>query len=122
MTTFSPPQDIFAARARHVISEHHKKYEDALNEMQGPLLRHLPDVPEVSEALPVCIIGAGAAGLYTGLILDSLGIPYQILEANPNLYGGRIFTKNFYSTNKNNYDYYVCDKFLLDFSFNSLHQ
>lgn len=42
---------------------------------------------------PVCIIGAGAAGLYTAMILDDFGIKYEILEASGRN-GGRIFTKN----------------------------
>lgn len=41
---------------------------------------------------PVCIIGAGAAGLYTAMILDDFGIKYEILEASGRT-GGRIFTK-----------------------------
>lgn len=41
---------------------------------------------------PVCIIGAGAAGLYTAMILDDFGIKYEILEAFDR-HGGRIFTK-----------------------------
>jgi len=30
--------------------------------------------------MPVCIVGAGVAGLYAGMILKSLGIPFKILE------------------------------------------
>ena len=37
----------------------------------------------------VLIIGAGAAGLYAAYILKSMGIDFQILEANTN-YGGRL--------------------------------
>jgi hypothetical protein len=40
------------------------------------------------------IIGAGAAGLYAAMILQDLGIPYQILEANERI-GGRLFTHRF---------------------------
>lgn len=42
----------------------------------------------------ICIIGAGVAGLYTAMILDSLEIPYEILEANSRI-GGRIYTHRF---------------------------
>ncbi|TFY70187.1 hypothetical protein EVG20_g2809 [Dentipellis fragilis] len=43
---------------------------------------------------PVGIIGAGTAGLYAAMILQDLGVPYQILEANDRI-GGRIFTRRF---------------------------
>lgn len=43
---------------------------------------------------PICIVGAGCAGLYTAMILDTLDIPYEILEANDRI-GGRIFTHRF---------------------------
>ncbi|RDB24913.1 hypothetical protein Hypma_008040 [Hypsizygus marmoreus] len=43
---------------------------------------------------PIGIIGAGAAGLYTAMILQSLGIEYEILEANDRI-GGRLFTHRF---------------------------
>lgn len=53
--------------------------------------------------VPVGIIGAGVSGLYAALILQSLGIPCEILEATERV-GGRVFTHRF-STQK--YDYFV---------------
>jgi hypothetical protein len=104
----SCPDDIFAVRARYVINDHHEKYKQELDrKMPGPIKDYLPEVPKVTAALPVCIVGAGAAGLYTALIFESLGIPCQILEANPDLVGGRIFTKTFKSADNPNYNYYV---------------
>jgi cation diffusion facilitator CzcD-associated flavoprotein CzcO len=44
--------------------------------------------------LSVGIIGAGAAGLYAAMILESLGIDYEILESSQRI-GGRIFTHRF---------------------------
>ena len=44
---------------------------------------------------PIGILGAGMAGLYTALILDDLGIPYEILEADTTRIGGRIYTHQF---------------------------
>lgn len=41
-----------------------------------------------------CIVGAGAAGLYTAMILDSLGLSYDLLEANDRN-GGRVYTYPF---------------------------
>lgn len=51
----------------------------------------------------VGIIGAGASGLYTAMILQDLGIEYELLEASEKV-GGRLFTHHF--GEKRN-DYYV---------------
>ncbi|TFK36513.1 hypothetical protein BDQ12DRAFT_609672 [Crucibulum laeve] len=53
--------------------------------------------------LPVGIIGAGIGGLYTALMLDFLGISYEVLEAKSHS-GGRLFTHHF--KNGKFYDYY----------------
>ncbi len=53
----------------------------------------------------VCIVGAGVAGLYIAMILDSLEIPnltYDILEANTRV-GGRVYTHHF---SEKKHDYY----------------
>lgn len=42
----------------------------------------------------VGIVGAGMAGLYTAMILDSLEITYEIIEAS-NRIGGRVYTHRF---------------------------
>ncbi|KAI1328961.1 hypothetical protein F5Y16DRAFT_397922 [Xylariaceae sp. FL0255] len=47
------------------------------------------------DKIKVGIIGAGIAGLYTALILDDLGFEYDILEANPDRVGGRLYTHYF---------------------------
>ncbi|KFZ00613.1 hypothetical protein V501_10597 [Pseudogymnoascus sp. VKM F-4519 (FW-2642)] len=47
--------------------------------------------------LKVGIIGAGAAGLYAAVLLDSLGIEYDIIEASDRV-GGRIYTYRFNET------------------------
>ncbi len=49
----------------------------------------------------VCIVGSGMAGLYSALILDHLGIPYDILEAASRP-GGRILTY-YFSTKPHDY-------------------
>ena len=67
--------------------------------------------------LKVGIIGAGAAGLYSAILLDSLGIDYEILEANTRI-GGRIYTHRFDEEKwlasapgePDYYNYYVCIK------------
>ncbi|KFX88596.1 hypothetical protein V490_07535 [Pseudogymnoascus sp. VKM F-3557] len=45
----------------------------------------------------VGIIGAGAAGLYAAILLDSLGIEYDLIEASDRV-GGRIYTYRFNET------------------------
>ena len=44
--------------------------------------------------LSVGVIGAGASGLYAAILLQSLGIEYEIFEANDRA-GGRIWTHYF---------------------------
>ena len=68
--------------------------------------RHLPRRQDhKSKALPtgtkVCIVGAGISGLYSALILDHLGVPYDILEAADRP-GGRILT-HYFSTKEHDY-------------------
>jgi hypothetical protein len=52
----------------------------------------------------VGIVGAGAAGLYSAMILQDLGVDFEILEAQRNHIGGRLLTHHF-SDGPN--DYYV---------------
>ncbi|KAL2126001.1 hypothetical protein VTI74DRAFT_1977 [Chaetomium olivicolor] len=68
---------------------------------EGLKLGHHGDLPQRK----VCIVGAGVAGLYIAMILDSLAIPnltYEILEANSRV-GGRVYTHHF---SKEAHDYY----------------
>ncbi|KAK7691011.1 hypothetical protein QCA50_006114 [Cerrena zonata] len=66
-----------------------------------------------TDSRPICIVGAGVAGLYAALILQDLGIKYEILEASDRI-GGRIWTHRFngdvgYNAARNTserYDYY----------------
>lgn len=57
--------------------------------------QHLP------ESTKVCIVGAGISGLYSALILDHLGVPYDILEAADRP-GGRVLT-HYFSTRPHDY-------------------
>jgi hypothetical protein len=50
--------------------------------------------PTHQPPLKVGIIGAGAAGLYSALLLQTLGIDYEILEADGRA-GGRLYTHYF---------------------------
>ncbi|KAK7047644.1 hypothetical protein VNI00_006412 [Paramarasmius palmivorus] len=68
-----------------------------------PILQPLGNIPsEKADHLLVGIIGAGAAGLYTALILDDLGIKYEILEGSDHA-GGRVFTHKFNGCGEWNY-------------------
>ena len=53
--------------------------------------------------LKFCIVGAGAAGLFTAMILSDLEIPYDFFEGS-NRIGGRMFTKSFSNENHDYYD------------------
>ncbi|VDC00494.1 unnamed protein product [Peniophora sp. CBMAI 1063] len=54
---------------------------------------------------PVGILGAGASGLYTALILLDLGIPFKIIEARERV-GGRLFTYTFPNSTGAPYNYF----------------
>jgi hypothetical protein len=62
--------------------------------------------------LKIGILGAGAAGLCTAMILKKLGREFEILEARPHLHGedspvgGRMFTYYFDKPKKQQYDYF----------------
>lgn len=84
----------FAARARLAIrADHRKKHNhDILKKTGKTPLSDWPGVTrldhqDITDDGPVCIVGAGVAGLYTAMILQSLGIPYKIFESS-NKVGG----------------------------------
>lgn len=60
---------------------------------------------DISTTNPVGILGAGASGLYTALILQDLGIPYRIIEAQGKV-GGRLFTFKFQDETGSPYNYF----------------
>jgi len=76
----------------------------------GPLVLDIPIIVNPAHTAAakknndatVGILGAGPGGLYAGLILDSLDIDYEILEANDRV-GGRLLTHHF---SDEPYDYY----------------
>ncbi|KZP10613.1 amine oxidase [Athelia psychrophila] len=53
--------------------------------------------------LPVAILGAGVGGLYTAMILESLGIEFKIIEATGRV-GGRLRTHKFSDDDAQYYD------------------
>jgi len=99
--------DPLAFYGRNIIQDHHTGLKARLQVGQSAPFDdfddqlRLPSLPEKK----VGILGAGIGGLYAALILDSLDIEYEILEASDRI-GGRIFTYKFPGGEK--YDYYVC--------------
>jgi hypothetical protein len=69
---------------------------------------HLIPIPDVRDStakvngFKIGIIGAGVAGLFTAMLFDflnerypGLNVDYQLIEAEPERYGGRLFTYTF---------------------------
>lgn len=78
-----------------------------------PPLANLPTADRADKGVKVAILGAGAAGLYTAMIINSFndpGLTCEILEsnlgqkANPQRKGGgRLYTHQFNTQQKNDY-------------------
>jgi monoamine oxidase len=104
--------DVYAHHARHLIQARHEQIIPFATSPGIPDLLSraekgdapLKACPQHSDVIPVAvgILGAGAGGLYTALMLDSLGIPYEILESSQRT-GGRLFTHKFSDAE---FDYY----------------
>lgn len=91
--TMSSPPNPFALRARRAIQKHSKEHHLSTSS-QLPELKNLIDLDKLSigpNDNPVCIIGAGVAGLYTALILESLKIPYKLLEMSDRVGGTSLY-------------------------------
>lgn len=92
-----------ALYARHTLRAHFKSLPAETFNGLPPLRRRTQrrgDAP-----IRVGIIGAGAAGLYAGMILDLFAdrFSYEILEANGERVGGRLFTHKFPGGGPNDY-------------------
>lgn len=97
--------NVYAYRGRRLLSAYHGRHthipDHKLSDVK-PILKN----PNPTDDLPICIIGAGTAGLYTAMIFESLGLSYQIVDAdNRDRVGGRVWTYHF--PNSGRYDYYV---------------
>ncbi|KAK2462139.1 hypothetical protein APHAL10511_005837 [Amanita phalloides] len=112
----SPAYDAYAHYARNLIQ---RELRAKRGDREDPLISSIPSllsgparptgtnikIVKPTQQNPVGILGAGAAGLYTALILESLGIPYKILEAQGDV-GGRLFTYRFPDTTGAPYNYF----------------
>ena len=93
--------DIFEHVARSLIRDYTSQVEKRA---------FLPLPPRaVTGDVPVGILGAGVGGLYSALILQSLNVSYEIIEAT-NRTGGRLFTHHF--DDGGFYDYFVSPNYL----------
>ena len=102
--------NVYAHRGRHLLTAYHDRHQHIPHHELSAITPILQNPPP-SDDLPVCIIGTGAAGLYTAMIFESLGISYHLVDANTReRVGGRIFTYHF--PNSGPYDYFVSKFFL----------
>lgn len=110
------PDTGFQARIRNgkdSIKDYINRYRKGKRNGPGPIIPPdgnvpspvRPPIPLKLKDLPVAILGAGVSGLYIGMILDTLGIKYEILEGSSRI-GGRLYTHNF-PKNQGKYQYYV---------------
>lgn len=127
--TYQSTYDIFAHYGRNLINEHIKARKKQIHDIKHHLIAlprdgsPLPASKVSSDAtredLKVGILGAGVGGLYAALILDSLDIKYEIIEASERT-GGRLYTHRFKKedgSEGDKYDYYVRDLFSGSFKF-----
>ncbi|KAF9486974.1 hypothetical protein BDN71DRAFT_568475 [Pleurotus eryngii] len=116
--TYHSTYDIFAHYGRNLINEHIKARKEQIRQIEhrlvalprdGALLPASKVSQDASrEDLKVGILGAGVGGLYAALILDSLDINYEIIEASERT-GGRLYTHRFKKEDGSEgekYDYY----------------
>lgn len=94
----APRTSLRAAYAKHILNKHLLAKLNDVSPEHHHVLPGAPKVPDkVGDEGPyqgrVCIIGAGAAGLYTAMMLKFLGATnVEILEAT-NRVGGRCYTQ-----------------------------
>jgi len=97
MATFTSKEgsDILAHYARTIM----ERRTDTLKEKPAPK----PSAPRAGDSNVVGIMGAGVGGLYTAIMLQSLDVPFEIIEASDRV-GGRLFTHKF--EKGGDYDYF----------------
>ena len=94
----NPHTSIRAAYAKHTLHDHLLSKFNKASDQHHDVLPPAPSLPVgFDDSQPyqgrVCIVGAGAAGLYTAMMLKYLGATnIDILEANDRI-GGRCYTQ-----------------------------
>lgn len=82
-------RQIFLALDQHVQQLHRKRSAERA-EVTPP-----PTSTKSADKLRIGIVGGGMAGMYAALLLEQLGISYQIFEASGERVGGRVLTHYF---------------------------
>ncbi|KAF9783369.1 amine oxidase [Thelephora terrestris] len=96
--------NVYAHRGRHLLRAYHDRHQHIPHHELSTITQVLHN-PVPSDGSPVCVIGTGAAGLYTAMIFESLGINYHLVDADTReRVGGRLFTYHF--PNSGPYDYF----------------
>ncbi|KAG8897661.1 hypothetical protein FRC01_011235 [Tulasnella sp. 417] len=110
-TKITPPDlvpDAYGNHGKHLIEEHLATKLDPSTWSPVPpsiptsFIQSKTENPDIPKK--VVILGAGVGGLYAGMILHSLGIPFEIFEASDRT-GGRVFTHRF--SKDKPHDYYL---------------
>lgn len=96
-----------ALAARHLVKESveeaKEQFRDLIPYLGGPYLGAKPPISDTSKPLPVCIIGAGIAGLRIAMFLEKAGVEYHLLEASDR-HGGRVMTHHFTGAENDYFD------------------
>ena len=105
----APRTSLRAAYSKHILHEHLLGKLNTASPVRHEVLPPAGDPDQFKDSAPyqgrICIIGAGAAGLYTAMMLKHLGITnVDILEAS-NRVGGRCYTQPLAGDN-NFHNYY----------------
>lgn len=99
-------KDVYSLYGRYIIEEHMLDKLDNDNPIEIPMPETETDTfnSGYTGNKTVGILGGGVGGLYAAMMLDSVNVPYEVLEARDRV-GGRLFTHKF--ENGNFYDYFV---------------
>ncbi|KAG8740117.1 hypothetical protein FRC10_004746 [Ceratobasidium sp. 414] len=102
MSTSAPPfrYDAYAHHGRNLIQRYHAKLKKTLG-VTPVTVSHM----SFRASAAATSADGGAGGLYTALILEDLGIPYRIIEAQDRV-GGRLFTYKFQNKTGEPYNYF----------------
>ncbi|KAG8999540.1 hypothetical protein FRB90_012053 [Tulasnella sp. 427] len=97
--------DIFSHHGRCIMENHMLHKLDNNNPIELPLPNTDADTFDsgYTGKKTVGILGGGVGGLYAAMMLESVGVPYEVLEARDRV-GGRLFTYKF--KDSDTYDYF----------------
>ncbi|KAG8895450.1 hypothetical protein FRC01_012354, partial [Tulasnella sp. 417] len=102
--TTGPLPDVYARYGQYIIEKHMLQKLDSDYPIEFPTPEAaLPSKSGRPGNQTVGILGGGVGGLYAAMMLESVGVPYEVLEARGRV-GGRLFTHKF--DNGDFYDYF----------------